>query len=50
VFGVSVVVSLTGSDLGSRVTTLSTGLLLLVVRAVTATTAEGVGLGVAFTK
>jgi hypothetical protein len=38
------------SDLGGRVTTLSTGLLLLVERAITATTTQGVSLGVTLTE
>lgn len=39
-----------GPQLGGRVTTLSAGKLLLVERPVTTSPAEGVGLGVSFTK
>jgi hypothetical protein len=38
------------SDLGSRITALSAGLLLLVERTVATTSAEGVGLGVTLTE
>ena len=41
---------LTRSNLGSRISTLSTSLLLLVESTVTATSAEGVRLGVTFTE
>ena len=39
-----------GTELGSRETTLGTGLLLLVVSTITATFTEGVGLSMTFTK